>query len=202
MEIPAGGRLARLIRIRIRARAAALGAVAACCNGFQPALDDVADQARLVVTAARPIVLQRADPVVVLIAAFAEASIAQLTIVGQEVASGLESGERAAREEDWKGVSTGNIHFHRELVALAGSERTDELMRSVLAELRLVFHVVFDPRRLHEPYLTRNQQLLATLEAGRHVEAEAMLAEYLDDSRRLLVDVYGRQVAEEEGTPG
>lgn len=108
-------------------------------------------------------------------------------------------GERAAGERDWKGVSTANIHFHRELVALARSERTDELMRSVLAELRLAFHIVADPRLLHEPYLTRNRQLLATLEAGEHAEAERMLAAYLDDSRRLLVDVYGHRVAEGEG---
>ena len=40
----------------------------------------------------------------VLIAAFAEAAIAQLTIVRQEVASGLESGERATRELRQKGA--------------------------------------------------------------------------------------------------
>lgn len=61
------------------------------------------------------------------------------------LAEAVEDGRRSAREGDWKGVGTANIHFHRELVALAGSERTDELMRSVFAELRLAFHVVDDP---------------------------------------------------------
>lgn len=100
------------------------------------------------------------------------------------------AGEQAAREEDWKGVSTANIHFHRELVALARSVRTDELMRGVLAELRLAFHVVDDPRGLHESYLVRNRQILEALKAGERDRAERLLAEYLDDSRTRLVQVY------------
>ncbi|MGW1890660.1 GntR family transcriptional regulator [Streptomyces sp. NPDC002004] len=112
------------------------------------------------------------------------------------VAAAVAAGRAAAQEGEWKGVSTANIHFHRELVALAGSERTDEVMRSVFAELRLAFHMVDDPRLLHEPYLARNERILHTLEAGRSKEAERLLAEYLDDSRRQLVAVYGERVAE------
>ncbi|MFE0137472.1 GntR family transcriptional regulator [Streptomyces sp. NPDC059037] len=108
------------------------------------------------------------------------------------LAGAVADGTKAAREREWKGVSTANIHFHRELVALAGSARTDEVMRSVFAELRLAFHVVDDPRRLHEPYLVRNRQILDTLRAGDAAEAERLLAEYLDDSRNGLVEVYGR----------
>jgi DNA-binding GntR family transcriptional regulator len=103
-------------------------------------------------------------------------------------------GERAARDRDWQGVSTANIHFHRELVALAGSARTDELMRSVLAELRLAFHVVDDPRGLHQPYLLRNREILQTLRAGRREEAQTLLDAYLDDSRAQLVRTYATLV--------
>ncbi|MFV0130944.1 GntR family transcriptional regulator [Streptomyces sp. HMX112] len=110
------------------------------------------------------------------------------------LSAAVAEGERGAREGDWKGVSTANIHFHRELVALAGSDRTDELMRGVLAELRLAFHMVDDPRALHEPYLARNRAILDTLRAGDRTEAERLLAEYLDDSRTRLVDVYARLV--------
>ncbi|MEU7577883.1 GntR family transcriptional regulator [Streptomyces sp. NPDC041068] len=116
------------------------------------------------------------------------------------LADAVAEGRRAAREADWKGVSTANIHFHRELVALAGSERTDELMRSVFAELRLAFHVVDDPRRLHEPYLVRNRQILQALQEGRRDEAETLLAEYLDDSLRGVVDAYAARVADGERT--
>ncbi len=112
------------------------------------------------------------------------------------LADAVADGRRAARAGDWKGVSTANIDFHRELVALAGSERTDELMRSVFAELRLAFHVVDDPRRLHEPYIARNLQILEALQEGRRDDAEALLVEYLDDSRRRVVDAYGRSGAE------
>ncbi|MFJ6741678.1 GntR family transcriptional regulator [Streptomyces sp. NPDC091279] len=109
----------------------------------------------------------------------------------------VEEGQRAAHEGDWKTVGTANIHFHRELVALAGSARTDELMRSVFAELRLAFHVVDDPERLHAPYLRRNQELHRTLLEGRRDEAETMLRVYLADSLDGVVEVYRRRVVPE-----
>ncbi|MFJ2772668.1 GntR family transcriptional regulator [Streptomyces sp. NPDC087300] len=114
------------------------------------------------------------------------------------VAGAVADGLRAAADKKWKGVSTANIHFHRELVALAGSARTDELMRSVFAELRLAFHVVDDPRRLHQPYLERNQRILDTLREGDAAGAERLLAGYLEDSLAGLVEVYARRV----GTDG
>ncbi|WP_307526762.1 GntR family transcriptional regulator [Streptomyces umbrinus] len=113
------------------------------------------------------------------------------------LATAVADGRRASREGDWKGLGTANIHFHRELVALAGSARTDELMRSVFAELRLAFHLVDDPRRLHEPYLARNGQILQALQDGDRGEAESLLGVYLDDSRKRVVEVYGRRVAED-----
>jgi DNA-binding GntR family transcriptional regulator len=113
------------------------------------------------------------------------------------LATAVADGRRASREGDWKGLGTANIHFHRELVALAGSARTDELMRSVFAELRLAFHLVDDPRRLHEPYLARNGQILQALQGGDCEEAESLLRTYLDDSRKRVVEVYGRRVAED-----
>ncbi|QIJ61531.1 GntR family transcriptional regulator [Streptomyces sp. JB150] len=114
------------------------------------------------------------------------------------LAAAVEAGRRAAREGDWKAVGTANIHFHRELVALSGSERTDELMRSVFAELRLAFHVVDEPQQLHEPYIARNVQILKALQAGDPARAEHLLAGYLDDSLERVVEVYRRRV----GTDG
>ena len=112
----------------------------------------------------------------------------------------VEQGRAAAREGDWKGVGTANIHFHRELVALAASERTDELMRSVFAELRLAFHVVDEPRRLHEPYIARNGGILQALQDGDRDKAEALLAAYLEVSLERVVEVYRRRVGE-DGRP-
>ncbi|MFK4112947.1 GntR family transcriptional regulator [Streptomyces sp. NPDC002176] len=106
-------------------------------------------------------------------------------------------GEASARESDWKSLGTANFHFHRELVALARSARTDELMRSVFAELRLAFHHVDHPRRLHEPYLARNRQILDALRAGDRGAAEELLATYLADSLERVLEVYRRRVDEE-----
>ncbi|MFE1232363.1 GntR family transcriptional regulator [Streptomyces sp. NPDC058745] len=114
----------------------------------------------------------------------------------------VREGEEAAGAADWKGVSTANIHFHRELVALAGSARTDELMRGVLAELRLAFHTVDDPRGLHEPYLVRKREILDALRAGDRTTAERLLARYLDDSRARIVEVYARAVEEPDQPRG
>ncbi|GAA2811651.1 GntR family transcriptional regulator [Streptomyces showdoensis] len=114
------------------------------------------------------------------------------------LAAAVAEGEGAARAGDWKGVSTANIHFHRELVALAGSARTDELMRGVLAELRLAFHFVDDPRGLHEPYLVRNREILDALRSGDRDRAEQLLARYLDDSRTRITDVYAKAVDDPE----
>jgi DNA-binding GntR family transcriptional regulator len=111
------------------------------------------------------------------------------------VESAVAAGELAARERAWGALSTANIRFHQAVVSLAGSARTDELMRGVLAELRLVFHVMDDPRRFYAPYLTRNQQILEALQAGDAVQAERLLAAYLDDSRLQLTEAYAQRVA-------
>ncbi|MER6534147.1 GntR family transcriptional regulator [Streptomyces sp. 900105755] len=112
----------------------------------------------------------------------------------ESLSAAVAEGQSAATEDDWKAVGTANIHFHRELVALAGSERTDELMRSVFAELRLAFHVVDDPHALHEPYLTRNREILESLQRGDRRAAERLLETYLTDSLERVVEVYRRRV--------
>lgn len=112
------------------------------------------------------------------------------------LAAAVEEGRAALREGDWKSLGTANIHFHRSLVALAGSARTDELMRSVFAELRLAFHLVDDPRRLHEPYLARNHQILDALRGGERETAETLLAVYLSDSRERVTEAYERRVSD------
>ncbi|MFC4504632.1 MULTISPECIES: GntR family transcriptional regulator [Streptomyces] len=114
----------------------------------------------------------------------------------ERLRAAVTEGQVAAVENDWKAVGTANIHFHRDLVALAGSDRTNELMRSVFAELRLAFHMVDDPRKLHEPYLMRNRQILQALEADDRREAERLLETYLQDSLERVVEVYRRRVGE------
>ncbi len=98
------------------------------------------------------------------------------------------AGESAALRGDWVAVGTANMGFHRHLVALAGSRRTDELTRRLLAELRLAFHAVESPQRLHEPYVERNRSLLELLVDQKAERAAKELEEYLRDSQAQLLD--------------
>ncbi|KAA6223288.1 GntR family transcriptional regulator [Streptomyces albofaciens JCM 4342] len=105
------------------------------------------------------------------------------------------AGEAAFEERAWRDLGTANLRFHQAVVGLAGSPRMDELMRGVLAELRLVFHVMDDPRRFHAPYLTRNRQIIEALQAGDAAEAERLLVSYLEDSRAQLSGAYAQRIA-------
>jgi DNA-binding GntR family transcriptional regulator len=107
------------------------------------------------------------------------------------VRKAVRDGERAAARQRWAQVGTADLRFHQAIAGLAGSFRVDELMRGVLAELRLVFHVMANPREFHMPYLSRNQQILALLEAGEAQAAEDALAAYLRDAEQQLVAAYG-----------
>ncbi|MFE0381889.1 GntR family transcriptional regulator [Streptomyces inhibens] len=112
------------------------------------------------------------------------------------IEAAVRAGEAASDDREWQDISTANIRFHQGIVALAGSPRTDELMRGVLAELRLVFHVMADPRRFYAPYLIRNRQIVEALQAGDAAEAEQLLLSYLEDSRRQLSGAYAQRIAE------
>ena len=111
----------------------------------------------------------------------------------QAAAVAVAEGGRAVDRADWRALGTADIRFHQALVALAGSPRVDELMRGVLAELRLVFHGMADPRRFHEPYLARNREILHRLEAGDPAGAAGLLLAYLDEAEQQIVATYRRQ---------
>ncbi|WP_246257543.1 GntR family transcriptional regulator [Amycolatopsis anabasis] len=113
------------------------------------------------------------------------------------VAQAVEDGAQARRRQRWQDLGTANIHFHQALAALSGSPRVDELMRGIFAELRLVFHVMADPRRFHERYLVRNQEIAERLDVGDGPGAEKLLATYLDDAEHQLVEAYAKGTAAE-----
>lgn len=107
-----------------------------------------------------------------------------------DMAMAVSQGEEAMRAQNWRALGTANMVFHQSVAAVAGSPRVDELMRGVLAELRLHFHSMADPRRFHEPYLERNREILAVIETGDGPAAERLLHKYLDDSEHQLVEAY------------
>ncbi|MGF1428214.1 GntR family transcriptional regulator [Kitasatospora sp. LaBMicrA B282] len=105
--------------------------------------------------------------------------------VGAALADALAAEERA----DWLAVGTADLHFHQAIAALAGSERIDDAMRQLLAELRLAWGAMPSAYDLHEPFLRRNRQLTALLEAGETAHLEGELTRYLDDARELITDL-------------
>lgn len=105
----------------------------------------------------------------------------------QPLRAAVEDGERAAAEGRGADVGTANMRFHQAIVALAGSHRVDDLMRQLLAELRLVFHVMANPHEFHVPYVQRNRDILTLLEERDRDGANDALAAYLDDAEQQLL---------------
>lgn len=110
------------------------------------------------------------------------------------IAAAVDEGTAALARADMPALVTANLRFHQALAALAGSRRVGELMDGLLAELRLVFHAMADPRSFHEPYLARNRELLALLEQGDGSGAERLLGRYLMDARSQLVAAHAAGV--------
>jgi DNA-binding GntR family transcriptional regulator len=99
-------------------------------------------------------------------------------------------GEQAAVEGRWPDVGTANMLFHQAIGGLLESPRVDELMRQLLAELRLVFLKMVDPRTFHEPYLRRNRDILELIASGAAKEAADALEIYLADAKAQLVAAF------------
>lgn len=102
----------------------------------------------------------------------------------------VEEGEAAVRDGEWVRAGSANMRFHRHLVALAGSPRLDATMRRLMAELRLVFAVIEEPRALHQPFVRRNRELLRLMQAGEFERGADYLDSYLDDSEAFLLDAF------------
>lgn len=106
------------------------------------------------------------------------------------VRAAVDEGMAAAAAGHWTGVASANQHFHRALVALAGSARLDGQMALLLAEMRLVFHRMSGVREFHEPYLGRNDVICRLLEAGDRDAAADAVTEYLGAAEMQLLTAY------------
>ncbi|HET9142340.1 GntR family transcriptional regulator, partial [Actinophytocola sp.] len=122
------------------------------------------------------------------------AALREITEVPRAALDGMRAevmdAERAAMEGRWADVGTANLRFHQRIVALIGSPRTDELMRRVWAELRLVWHVIDDPRTSFERYIPLNHELFSYLVSGDLAEAEKKLDAYLSTAEEQFVAAY------------
>ncbi|USQ76551.1 GntR family transcriptional regulator [Ornithinimicrobium cryptoxanthini] len=99
----------------------------------------------------------------------------------------VDEARQAGRRRDWPAAGTANMHFHRSLVALSGSPRLDVMMRRLMAELRLLFAVIDNPRYLYQPFVKRNHELLTLMSKGRFEEGAEFLEDYLADSEGAIL---------------
>lgn len=116
----------------------------------------------------------------------AEHTAARIDAVQASVDEGLAAGAI----EDWDAVASANQHFHRAIVALAGSPRLDSQMDLLLAEMRLFFHQMGRPEQFHRPYLKENALIARLLRDGRREEAAKHLADYLENAENQLVTAF------------
>jgi DNA-binding GntR family transcriptional regulator len=82
------------------------------------------------------------------------------------------------------------MRFHQHLIGLADSDRMNAMTGRLLAELRLLFHVIAAPRELHEPYIARNRSLFELLEARKYEQAATDLNQYLLDSEQGILAAF------------
>ncbi|MBB4846125.1 DNA-binding GntR family transcriptional regulator [Paucibacter oligotrophus] len=110
----------------------------------------------------------------------------------QQMRAAVEQALRCREADDWRGVGTANMEFHRAIVRLADSPRLNAMFEQMLAELRLAFGLLKDSALLHGPYIETNQRILALFEAGQLGESAALLQDYLQHSERVVLGAVGR----------
>lgn len=102
---------------------------------------------------------------------------------------GVIAAAREAREAgDIKGMGDANQRFHRDLMALTGSDTLVTTMDRLLARMRLVFHAMSAEPGFHGDYVDRNAELLRLLMAGQRAEAAEALREYLSFAEAQLLE--------------
>lgn len=109
-----------------------------------------------------------------------------------KMAGAVENARHARLQDNWQAVGTANMVFHSAIVELADSERLSRLYRHISAELRLAFGHLNDPKMLYDPYIERNAEILAMLNAGQNQRAADELADYLALSERTLLAALSR----------
>ena len=99
--------------------------------------------------------------------------------------------QKAADAGDVPAMANANQEFHRAIVARSGSERLNNLMEQILAEMRLVFASMASDPRFHAPYVEDNARIVKLLKDGHPSEAAHLMADYLDRAEHQLLAAVG-----------
>lgn len=105
----------------------------------------------------------------------------------EAMCAAIDEARSAAKNGDWRAVGTANMHFHEQIVALAGSPRLDAWMRQLTAELRLAFASAPDSEALHRPFVSMNDEIARAYSDGDAERAADLLRDYLLTSERIVL---------------
>ncbi|WOE77912.1 GntR family transcriptional regulator [Pseudomonas protegens] len=106
----------------------------------------------------------------------------------------IEAAELAKEREDWRAVGTHGLRFHQQVVGLLDSPLFDEFFTNVVAQLRLVFCAAPDESLFQAPWLVRDRQIHQWLVEGDKARAGEEMEAYLDDSERLLLNMFSQSL--------
>lgn len=81
------------------------------------------------------------------------------------------------------GMARANNEFHGAIVALAGNQRMNRMMSSILAEMRLLFFSQVNVPSFHANFVDLNEELLRLIETRNLGQAQRKLRMYLLHSR-------------------
>lgn len=98
-----------------------------------------------------------------------------------------EASEKGQAEQDWTEVAKRNTEFHLAIFSLSGNQRVVQLGRDILIQSKLIFMDSGHPESVHGPFVARNKEIAVMLEAGEIEIAQQLLADYLVDSRDIMV---------------
>ncbi|MFF7707373.1 GntR family transcriptional regulator [Pseudomonas sp. NPDC007930] len=105
------------------------------------------------------------------------------------MADAMDAAELAQGREDWRAFGTHSLRFHQCIVSLLASPLFDQFFANIAAQLRLAFAMAPDEERFQRPWVQRDRHLHALLGAEQPHEAAYAMANYLDDSERLLLEL-------------
>lgn len=96
----------------------------------------------------------------------------------------------AIERADWRTAGTESLRFHQGIVALHGSDILDQMFALLVTQLRLVFVSGKNERSFQEPWLIREAEIHRLLAEGRRQDAAVALENYLNDSEKMLTELY------------
>lgn len=92
----------------------------------------------------------------------------------------------ARDRSDWQSAGTESLMFHKEIVALHGSQIFNDMFAILASQLRLVFASGHNEQAFQRPWLVKDAEIFTLLKDGAYEQAALYLEEYLTESEQML----------------